>query len=78
MYLLKSGDEVLVSDDVYGGTFRFFTRVMSKFGVKANFVNTSDLGAVEKGLNSNTLDGLDREPLTNPLLKLTDIVLCAN
>ena len=39
MYLLNSGDEVLVSDDVYGGTFRFFTKVMSKFGVRAHFVN---------------------------------------
>lgn len=72
MYLLKSGDEVLVSDDVYGGTFRFFTRVMSKFGVKANFVNTSDLGAVEKGLNSKIKMVWIESP-TNPLLKLTDI-----
>ncbi len=72
MYLLKSGDEVLVSDDVYGGTFRFFTKVMSKFGVKANFVNTSDLGAVEKGLNSKIKMVWIESP-TNPLLKLTDI-----
>jgi len=72
MYLLKSGDEVLVSDDVYGGTFRFFTKVMSKFGVKAHFVNTSDLGAVEKSLNSKIKMVWIESP-TNPLLKLTDI-----
>lgn len=72
MYLLNSGDEVLVSDDVYGGTFRFFTKVMSKFGVRAHFVNTSDLAAVEKHLNPNIKLVWIESP-TNPLLKLTDI-----
>lgn len=72
MYLLQSGDEVLCSDDVYGGTFRFFTKVMSKFGVKAHFVNTSDLAAVEKALNPKVKLVWIESP-TNPLLKLTDI-----
>lgn len=72
MYLLKSGDEVLVSDDVYGGTYRFFTRVMDKFGVRAHFVNTSDLAAVEKALNPGIKLVWIESP-TNPLLKLTDI-----
>ena len=72
MYLLNSGDEVLVSDDVYGGTFRFFTKVMSKFGVRAHFVNTSDLAAVEKHLNPKIKLVWIESP-TNPLLKLTDI-----
>ena len=72
MYLLNSGDEVLVSDDVYGGTFRFFTKVMSKFGVRAHFVNTSDLAAVEKQLNPKIKLVWIESP-TNPLLKLTDI-----
>lgn len=72
MYLLQSGDEVLVSDDVYGGTFRFFTKVMSKFGVKAHFVNTSDLAAVEKHLTSKIKLVWIESP-TNPLLKLTDV-----
>lgn len=72
MYLLQSGDELLVSDDVYGGTFRFFTKVMSKFGVKAHFVNTSDLAQVEKHL-SPKIKMVWIESPTNPLLKLTDI-----
>lgn len=72
MYLLQSGDEVLVSDDVYGGTFRFFTKVMSKFGVKAHFVNTSDLGQVERAL-TGAIKLVWLESPTNPLLKLTDI-----
>lgn len=72
MYLLQSGDEVLVSDDVYGGTFRFFTKVMSKFGVRAHFVNTSDLAEVEKHL-SPKIKLVWLESPTNPLLKLTDI-----
>lgn len=72
MYLLQSGDEVLVSDDVYGGTFRFFTRVMSKFGIKAHFVNTSDLDQVRQALGP-AVKLVWLESPTNPLLKLTDI-----
>lgn len=72
MYLLQSGDEVLVSDDVYGGTFRFFTKVMSKFGVTAHFVNTSELAQVEKHLSPKVKMVWIESP-TNPLLKLTDI-----
>lgn len=72
MYLLQSGDEILVSDDVYGGTFRFFTKVMNKFGIKANFVNTSNLVEVEKAL-SGRIKMVWLESPTNPLLKLTDI-----
>ena len=72
MYLLKSGDEVLCSDDVYGGTFRFFTKVISKFGVKVHFVNTSDLAQVEQHLNP-AIKLVWLESPTNPLLKLTDI-----
>ena len=72
MYLLETGDEVMVSDDVYGGTFRFFTKVMSKFGVRAHFVNTSDLAEVEKHLTPKVKLVWIESP-TNPLLKLTDI-----
>jgi cystathionine gamma-lyase len=72
MYLLQSGDEVLVSDDVYGGTYRFFTKVMNKFGVTAHFVNTSDIAAVEKALNPKIKLVWIESP-TNPLLKLTDV-----
>ena len=75
MYLLQSGDEVVVSDDVYGGTYRFFTKVMSKFGVQAHFINTSDLTELDKAINSKTKLVWLESP-TNPLLKLTDIAAC--
>lgn len=72
MYLLQSGDEVIVSDDVYGGTFRFFTKVMVRFGIKAHFVNTSDLAQVSQAITSKVKLIWIESP-TNPLLKLTDI-----
>lgn len=72
MYLLKSGDEVVLSDDVYGGTFRFFTKVMDKFGVKAHFVDATKLENISAAVNANT-KMIWLETPTNPLLKLTDI-----
>lgn len=72
MYLLQSGDEIIVSDDVYGGTFRFFTKVMVRFGIKAHFVNTSDLAQVSQAITPKVKLIWIESP-TNPLLKLTDI-----
>ena len=72
MYLLKSGDEVLVGDDVYGGTFRFFTKVMDGFGIKAKFIDTTDSAAVERAFTEKTRM-LWVETPTNPLLKLSDL-----
>lgn len=76
MYLLRSGDHVLVSDDVYGGTYRFFTRVMQKFGVDSSFVDTSQVAALRAALRPNTRMIWVETP-TNPLLKLTDIAAVA-
>ena len=72
MYLLKSGDEVIVGDDVYGGTFRFFTKVMDGFGIKAKFIDTTDASAVEAAFTEKT-KMLWVETPTNPLLKLSDL-----
>jgi len=76
MYLLKSGDEVIVGDDVYGGTFRFFTQVMDGFGIKATFIDTTDVDKVEKAITSKT-KMLWVETPTNPLLKLSDLASLA-
>lgn len=73
MYLLKSGDEVILSDDVYGGTYRFFTKVMDRFGVKSHFVDATNLDNIKNAVNANTKMVWLETP-TNPLLKLTDIV----
>ncbi len=72
MLLLNQGDHVLVTDDVYGGTFRVMTKVLNRFGIAATFINTSDLHEIEKNIQTNT-KAIFLESPTNPLLKITDI-----
>ncbi|WP_284236814.1 bifunctional cystathionine gamma-lyase/homocysteine desulfhydrase [Paenibacillus glycanilyticus] len=69
---LDSGDHLLVTDDVYGGTFRIVTRVLARLGIEADFVDTADLEALGRAVRPNTKALLVETP-TNPLLKLTDI-----
>lgn len=76
MYLLRSGDHLICSDDVYGGTYRFFTQVMEKFGIRTSYVDTSDLDAVKGALQERTRMIWVESP-TNPLLKLSDIAAVA-
>jgi cystathionine gamma-lyase len=71
--LLKTGDHVVVSDDVYGGTFRLFERVRkASAGLAFDFVDMTDVGNVERALNSATKMIWVETP-TNPLLKLADL-----
>jgi cystathionine beta-lyase/cystathionine gamma-synthase len=70
--LLQKGDEVIVSDVVYGGTFRLFQRVLEGLGVRGRFVDTSRPEAVVASINSRTRLILIESP-ANPTLKLTDI-----
>ena len=70
--LLNPGDEVIAGDDLYGGTYRMFTRMFEKYGLKFQFVN------MDKAENiSNTLSGNTKlvwiETPTNPLMKIADI-----
>ncbi len=69
---LKSGDHVVVSDVVYGGTVRLFQQVLANFEVEASFVDTSDPGAVADAIKPNTRLVFIETP-ANPTLKLTDI-----
>lgn len=69
---LRAGDHVVCSDDVYGGTFRLFDKVLRRFGLDFDFVDTSDLDRVRAVLRPSTRM-LWVETPTNPLLKLTDI-----
>ena len=73
---LKSGDHVVVSDVVYGGTVRLFQQVLSNFEVEASFVDTSDPRAVAQAIKSNTRLVFIETP-ANPTLKLTDIAAIA-
>ncbi|GIV97170.1 MAG: cystathionine gamma-synthase [Herpetosiphonaceae bacterium] len=76
MLLLKAGDHVVVGDDVYGGTYRLFERVMRHHGLNFDFVDTSDPQRVAAAIRPETrLIWL--ETPTNPLLKLADIAAIA-
>ncbi|CAL1517862.1 PLP-dependent aspartate aminotransferase family protein [Chitinophaga sp. MM2321] len=70
--LLKSGDEIVAVDDIYGGAFRLFHKVYEKFGIRVNYVDTSDTQAVFHAITPATrLIWL--ETPTNPTLKISDI-----
>lgn len=70
--LFNPGDHIIIGDDVYGGTYRFFTKVMAKFGLEAEFVDMTRLENVQKALRPTT-KMIYMETPTNPLLKLVDI-----
>lgn len=69
---LNAGDHAIVSDVVYGGTYRLSTKVFSRFGVSFSFVDTSQPGQLRQALRPNTRLILTESP-ANPTLKLTDI-----
>ena len=73
---LKSGDHVLVGDDVYGGTFRIFDKVLAQFGVEASFVDLGDAAKVRAALRPSTRL-LWVETPSNPMLKILDIAAIA-
>jgi cystathionine gamma-synthase/cystathionine gamma-lyase len=70
--LLKPGDHVLASNDVYGGTFRIFKRVYEDYDIQSSFVEMSDLAAVRAAIQPNTRMIWIETP-TNPMLKIADV-----
>ncbi len=70
--LLRPGDEVVSSNDLYGGTYRLFTKIFEGFGVKFHFVDMSDTPKVAAAVNANT-KLIWAETPTNPLLRIADI-----
>jgi len=72
MQLLKPNDHTVAVDDLYGGTYRLFRRVLEPIGLSFSFVDGSDLQAVERALTDRTRMVWVESP-TNPLLKLVDI-----
>ncbi len=77
MKLLNAGDHVVVSDDVYGGTYRLFERVLARFGLSFTWVDASDVGNVEQAIRPNTRMIWAETP-TNPLLKIIDLSALAS
>lgn len=75
--LFSAGDHLVVSEDVYGGTFRILTRVLSRFGIEASFVDTTKPELVEAAIKPTT-KGIYLETPSNPTLKVTDLqTVCA-
>lgn len=72
LHLFKSGDHVIVSENVYGGTYRLFEGVLRKYGLEFSWIDTSDLSAVEGAVRKNTKMIFVETP-TNPTLTLTDL-----
>ncbi len=72
MHLLKAGDHIIATDDVYGGTYRLFEAVMSKFGLEFTFLRMNNSETIKKAIRQNT-KMLWLETPSNPLLNITDI-----
>lgn len=70
--LLKQGDHVIVSDDVYGGTYRLFEKILTNFGLSFTYVDTTKAENVKMALKENTRMIWVETP-SNPLLKISDI-----
>ncbi len=73
---LVPGDHVVAGNDLYGGTYRLFTRVFERYGVRFTHVDTTDLPAVERAIEERTRYVFLETP-TNPLLRLCDIAAIA-
>ncbi|NCX94821.1 MAG: cystathionine gamma-synthase [Chitinophagia bacterium] len=74
--LLQPGDEVIVSNDLYGGTYRIMTKVFAHYGIKFSFISMQNAGDIEGYITSKTRM-LWIETPTNPLLNIIDIAACA-
>lgn len=72
MQLFSSGDHIIVTDDVYGGTFRYMTKILNRVNIETSFVDTSNPTEVKKAILPHT-KALYIETPTNPLLKITDL-----
>ena len=70
--LLNPGDEVIAASDMYGGTYRLFTKIFEKYGIKFHFINMQNASEVSKYINDKTKLIWTETP-TNPMMTITDI-----
>jgi len=75
--LLQPGDEVVSTNDLYGGSYRLFKKVFEKFGIKFHFIAMQDASKIEEFINENT-KLLWIETPTNPMMNIIDIKACSN
>src|SRR3954454_22539119 len=74
--LLQSGDHVIAGENMYGGSYRLFSKVLEKFGLEFSYVDTSKVDAVRSAIRPSTKVVYLETP-TNPMMTLTDIAACA-
>lgn len=74
--LLKPGDEVITGDDLYGGSYRMFTKIYEPYGIKFHFINMTDADNIKKYVNAKTKLIWVETP-TNPTLQIIDLAACA-
>jgi cystathionine gamma-synthase/cystathionine beta-lyase len=72
LFLFCRGDHIIVTEDLYGGTYRLFEKIFNQYDLEFTYVDTSDADSVKAAIRSNT-KALFVESLTNPLLKVADI-----
>jgi len=75
--LLKAGDHVIAGENMYGGSYRLFSRVLEKFGLEFTYVDTSNVDNVRSALKANTRIVFLETP-TNPMMTVTDLAACAD
>ena len=76
MRMLRPGDEVITGDDLYGGSYRMFTKIYENYGIKFHFINLTDANNINKYINANT-KLIWAETPTNPTMQIIDIEACA-
>ncbi|TGU72248.1 PLP-dependent transferase [Geomonas terrae] len=76
MFLFERGDHLVVTEDLYGGSYRLFEKLFQQFGLSFSYVDTSDVELVRQAIRPNTR-ALFVESLTNPLLKVADVAALA-
>ncbi len=77
MHLLKSGDEIVITENVYGGTYRLAETILAQFGLRFRFVDTTNLETVDSAVGRDTRLVFIETP-TNPLLRVSDIEAIAS
>jgi cystathionine beta-lyase/cystathionine gamma-synthase len=77
LLFFKQGDHLVVTEDLYGGTYRLLDKIFAGFGLSASYVDTSDLRQVQNAIRDNT-KAIFIETPTNPLLKIADIAAIAD
>ena len=73
--MLRPGDEVITGDDLYGGSYRMFTKVFANYGIKFHFINMTDAAAIKNYINDRTKLIWVETP-TNPTMQIIDIEAC--